>query len=104
MAVEFSNDDLLKEQVGRYAKVIVKYYADWCGSCKLFSSKYQRLSNDTSFSHITFIALNAEGNPESRKMAGVYTLPFFATFRNGQLQKAISTTGENDVIKMLHEL
>ena len=39
-------------------KVVVKYFANWCGSCKLFSPKYKRLSNDERFSGITFLDVN----------------------------------------------
>jgi thiol-disulfide isomerase/thioredoxin len=35
-------------------KVVVKYFANWCGSCKLFSPKYKRLSNDDRFSDVVF--------------------------------------------------
>lgn len=104
MAVETSDDALLKQQIGQHARVIVKYYADWCGSCKLFSPEYKKLSNDERFQGITFLDVNAEGNPESRKMAGVNTLPFFATFKDGQLLKTISTTKAEALVEMLREL
>ena len=66
MSVELSNDTLLPAQIAQHGKVIVKYYADWCGSCKLFSPKYKRLSGDERYSDILFIDVNAEENPESR--------------------------------------
>jgi thiol-disulfide isomerase/thioredoxin len=104
MAVEVSSDELINGQIGNHAKVVVKYYADWCGSCKLFSPKYKRLSADERFLGITFLDIDAEHNPEARKMSGVDTLPFFATFRNGKLLSAKSTAKEESLVEMLNEL
>ncbi len=85
-------------------KIIIKYYADWCGSCKLFAPKYNRLSNDERFAGITFLDVNAETNPEARALAGVDNLPFFATFKNGQLVEGMATAKEETVVAMLERL
>jgi thioredoxin 1 len=85
-------------------KVIVKYYADWCGSCRLFAPKYNRLSNDERFQDITFLDVNAEQNPEARKAAGVSNLPFFAVFKNGELLEGATTSKEEYVVEMLQKL
>ncbi len=104
MAVEISNDEVFKTQLASNAKVVVKYYADWCGSCKLFSPKYKRLSGDERFTDILFLDINAEHNPESRKIAGVDTLPYFAVFKNGELIKALSTTKEENFVELLSSI
>ena len=85
-------------------KVVVKYYADWCGSCKLFSPKFKRLSEDERFKDIVFLDVNAEQNPEARKMAGVDNLPFFATFSQGKLVEAKSTSKVDVFLEMLSKL
>ena len=104
MAVEIANDETLKTQLSEHPKVVVKYYADWCGSCKLFAPKYKRLSGDERFAGTLFLDIDAEHNPEARKLAGVDTLPFFATFKNGELVKAQSTAKEETLVEMLSAL
>lgn len=104
MAVEISNDGLISSQIESNGKVVVKYFAEWCGSCKLFSPKYKRLSSDERFTGITFLDIDAEHNPEARKLAGVDTLPFFAIFKDGVLLQAKSTSKEETLVEMLNEL
>jgi thioredoxin 1 len=98
------NDQNFKETLEQNEKVVIKYYADWCGSCKLFSPKFKRLSDDERFNGITFVNVNAEENEEARKFAGLDNLPFFATVKNGQLVEASATSKEEYVVGMLERL
>jgi thioredoxin 1 len=104
MAVVLLTDADFQANIEQHDKVIVKYYADWCGSCKLFAPKFKRLSNDERFAGIEFIEVNAETSPEARKAAGVDNLPFIATFKNGQLLKGDATSKEEFVVEMLEAL
>jgi thiol-disulfide isomerase/thioredoxin len=101
MAVTLHTDSDFVQALNANEKVIVKYFADWCGSCKLFAPKFKRLSNDERFAGIAFLEVNAEVSPEARKLAGVDNLPFFATFKNGQLVAAQSTSKEENVVDLL---
>jgi thioredoxin 1 len=86
-------------------KAIVKYFAGWCGSCRLIKPKYKRLSDDERFKDaIAFLDVDAEESPELRKLAGVSTLPYFAIFQNGQLVKGISTSKEEAIVELLQQL
>ena len=104
MAVTLHTDSDFTQALQANEKVIVKYFADWCGSCKLFAPKFKRLSNDERFAGIAFLEVNAEVSPEARKLAGVDNLPFFATFKNGQLIAAQSTSKEENVVELLQGL
>ena len=97
-------DSNFAEQLSTNEKVIVKYFADWCGSCKLFAPKYKRLANDERFADITFLDVNAEENPQARAAANVSNLPFFAIFRNGQLLETLSASKEEAVVELLGKL
>ena len=85
-------------------KVIVKYYADWCGTCRLFAPKFKRMSSEEQYQDILFLDVNAEKNPGARKLAGVDNLPFFATFKNGRLAEGTATSKEEKIIEMLQNL
>jgi thiol-disulfide isomerase/thioredoxin len=104
MSVFKATDADFESVLSSSQKTIVKYYADWCGSCKLISPKYKRLSDDERFTGIQFLEVNAEENELARKKDGVSNLPFFAIFQGGNLIEAASTSKEDAVISMLQNL
>jgi thiol-disulfide isomerase/thioredoxin len=103
MSVEpISDNDLQQEQLTGPA--IIKFYADWCGSCKLISPKFKRLSEDAQYEGIQFLETNAEKNPAVRKWAGVTNLPFFATVKDGKIVEASMAGKEEKIVDMLNKL
>jgi thiol-disulfide isomerase/thioredoxin len=103
MAVILTNDNDFSTQLEATPVVVVKYFADWCGSCKLFAPKYKRISNEEGYAGITFLDVNAEENPEARKAAGVDNLPFMAVFKNGKLIEGAATSKEEYLRTMIEK-
>jgi len=104
MAVLTVTDADFERIIQENDKVVVKYFAGWCGSCKLFAPKFRRLSENETYSGVTFIEVNAEENEQARKAAGVNNLPFLATFENGVLKTGKPTSKEERAVEMLNEL
>lgn len=104
MAVLPATDSEFPLLLQEHQNVIVKYYADWCGSCKLFAPKYRRLSENDLYSNVTFLDVDAENNPDARSLANADNLPFFAIFKNGSLVDGSATAKEETVVKMLEKV
>ena len=82
MLIELETDTL-QEVIGAHSKVMVQYSASWCGNCRIMKPKFKKYSSEND--NITFVIIDAEKNPESRKLANVSNLPTFAAFVDGQL-------------------
>jgi len=90
--------DTLQDVIAQNEKVIVQFSAGWCGNCRIMKPKFKRMS--TEYEGMTFVIIDAEKNPESRKLANVSNLPTFAAYQNGTL---IDQTQTNKV-EVLAEL
>ena len=99
--VVHSTDTDFSQNLSNNTINVVKFYADWCGTCKLFSPKFKRISEDERFKEVGFLEVNAEENPEIRKAAGVNNLPFLAVFKNGQLLEGVATGKEDALIQLI---
>ena len=94
--VEELNHDNLAEIVADNQTVIVQYSAGWCGNCRIMKPKFKKLSTENEAA--TFVIVDAEKFPESRKLADVSNLPTFATFVDGKFAGQ-TQTNKFDVLK-----
>lgn len=104
MAVTIANDQNFKQLISDNPMVVVKYYADWCGACKMFAPKYRRVSDEEQYKDIVFLDVNVEENPDARHAAGVDNLPYLAIFKNGQLIEGSASGKEEYLRKLLEKL
>ena len=82
-------EDNLAEVVAKDETVVVQYMASWCGNCRLMKPKFRKLATENE--NATFLLVDAEKYPESRKLAKVDNLPTFAAFKNGELVNQVQT-------------
>jgi len=92
---ELSQDNL-SEIVSNNKIVVVQYSAGWCGNCRIMKPKFKKFASEKQ--DATFVMVDAEKYPESRKLAKVDNLPTFATFVNGELVNQ-TQTNKADVLK-----
>lgn len=92
------NRDNLNEIVSNNETVIVQYMATWCGNCRIMKPKFKKLASENE--NATFILVDAEKYPNSRKMATVDNLPTFATFKKGSFVNQVQTN-KFEVLKEL---
>ena len=82
-------EDNLAEVIAGNDTVVVQYMASWCGNCRVMKPKFKKLAGENE--NTVFLLVDAEKNPNSRKLAKVDNLPTFATFRNGALVNQVQT-------------
>ena len=92
------NEDTLEKLVQANNKVVVQFTAGWCGNCRIMKPKFKKLSVE--HEAVTFVMIDAEKNPASRKLAKVDNLPTFAAFENGVLKNQVQTN-KFEVLKNL---
>ena len=68
-------------------KIIVDFYTDWCGPCKMMKPIFERVSKQfrDENSDVQLYTMNAEKNSEISSMYGVRAVPTIKTFNNGNV-------------------
>lgn len=101
MLQELENDTL-QEVVANNDTVIVQYSASWCGNCRIMKPKFKKLAGENE--NLSFVIVDAEKFPESRKLANVNNLPTFAAFKGGKLVNQVQTNKIDGLIDLLNEV
>jgi thiol-disulfide isomerase/thioredoxin len=95
------NADNLRDIVQNEETVFVQYSAGWCGNCRIMKPKFKKLASEQEGT--SFVVVDAEKFPESRKLAKVDNLPTFAAFRNGELINQVQTNKFDVLKELIHE-
>lgn len=101
MLLELDQDNL-QEIISSNNKVAVQYSASWCGNCRIMKPKFKKLSTEKE--DITFVIVDAEKFPESRKLANVSNLPTFAIFAEGKLVNETQTNKSEVLTDLVNEI
>ena len=96
--VQELEQDNLSNIIADNKTVVVQYTATWCGNCRIMKPKFKKLASENET--VTFVIVDAEKFPESRKLADVSNLPTFATFKGGSFKGQVQTN-KFEVLKEL---
>ncbi len=74
------------EVIGSDMPVLVDFWAEWCGPCRIVAPVVDELADEYS-SKVKFAKLNVDDNPRIAGQYQVMSIPTFAVFQNGELKK-----------------
>lgn len=94
--------DSLQDLVEGNDTVLVQFSASWCGNCRIMKPKFKKLAEENE--NLTFVVVDAEKFPESRKLANVSNLPTFAAYKNGKLVNQVQTNKIDGLIDLINEV
>lgn len=67
--------------------VLVDFWAEWCGPCKMIGPALEEISDEMS-DQITIVKINIDEHPETPGKFGVRSIPTMILFKDG---KAVET-------------
>ena len=77
-------------------KILVDFYADWCGPCKMMSPIIDEIAEE--IENITVGKVNVDENPEIASKYGIMSIPTIIIFENGMPQKKfIGLTSKSEI-------
>jgi thioredoxin 1 len=76
--------DFLDEVIHSDVAVLVDFYADWCGPCRMLALVLEGLARELA-GQVKIVKVNVDDEPELAQHFRVQSIPTLLTFRDGQL-------------------
>ncbi len=84
MAVKHVTDeDFEKEVLKSEVPVIVDFWAEWCGPCKMMGPVFEKLSGDFP-GKLKFAKLDTDENQATAAKYGIMSIPTLLVFKDGR--------------------
>ena len=80
--------DFAADVLHRDGTVVVDFWAEWCGPCKMVSPVLEEIAAENSGT-LAVIKLNIDENPAAAREYQVMSIPMMAVFQNGKIVKQI---------------
>ena len=72
-----------KEVLDSKVPVLVDFYADWCGPCRVLGPVLEELAQETPNAKI--VKVNVDDSPQLAGQYGVSSIPNLLVFKNGRI-------------------
>jgi len=83
MAGKVTDGDFKKEVLESNIPVLVDFWAEWCGPCKMLAPTLDELSKDFS-GKVKIVKMNVDENPAMPSALGIRGIPTMILFKNGE--------------------
>ena len=84
MEYRFTRDNFDTEVVNSDVPLLIDFYADWCGPCKMMGPIVEELAGEYD-GKIKVGKVNVDEQPELAQRFGVRSIPYFAFIKNGKI-------------------
>ena len=98
MSVKVFNENNFDEEVKKdKGTVLVDFYADWCGPCKIMSPVIDNIAEENE--NIKVGKVNVDESPSLAEEFQVMSIPTIVVFKNGTITKTFVGITDKEEIK-----
>lgn len=97
---KLTNDTFEKEALAAGKPVLVDFYADWCGPCKMLAPVVEEIANESEQYRVC--KLNVDDAPDIAARYGVMSIPTLIVFKDGQAAgRTVGVQSKQTILNML---
>jgi thioredoxin 1 len=87
------------EEIVQADKILVDFYAEWCGPCKMIGQIFEDLQDE-----IEVLKVNTDEFPDLAQKFGVMSIPTVLLFKNGsEVDKFIGLRSKDEIIEFVNK-
>tara|TARA_B100001741_G_scaffold287429_1_gene264920 strand:+ start:123 stop:452 length:330 start_codon:yes stop_codon:yes gene_type:complete len=102
--VDFKDSSFKEDVLDSDKPVLVDFWAEWCGPCKMLTPTINELADEYTGKAIVG-KLNVDENPTIAAEYGIRSIPSLLFFKDGKVQKQImGAVAKSDIAEALDEV
>jgi len=86
--ITLTDTNFNEEVKGADGPVLVDFWAEWCGPCKMIAPILEEIANEQA-GKIRIAKLNVDDAPETAQQFQVMSIPTLILFKDGEVQKRV---------------
>ena len=98
--IHYNNEDF--DELKNEGTVLVDFYADWCGPCKMIAPILDELSEERN--DIKIVKVNVDNSSDIATKYGIMSIPTMILFKDGkEVNKNVGFLSKDEVINFINE-
>jgi len=94
----------LQEKINKGEKLIIEFWAEWCGPCRMMKPIFERISNENT-SDVQMYTMNVDMNREVGASLGIRSIPTIKVINGGEVTETkVGMLNKGQLKDMLTEL
>ena len=104
MAIHFTDENFNEEVLASNIPVVVDFYADWCGPCKMLAPVIEALAGELE-GKVKIGKLNVDDAPETARQYGIMSIPTLLYIKNGEVvNKTVGVLSKEEIEQVINSL
>jgi thioredoxin 1 len=101
--VKVTDANFESEVKGAGGPVVVDFWAEWCGPCKMISPALEEIAKEMQ-GKVTIAKLNVDENPSVAETYGIRSIPTLMLFKDGKMASSkVGAAPKNELKKWITE-
>ncbi len=102
MANNITDDTFEEEVLKSNIPVLVDFWAEWCGPCKMLTPIIEELAKEFQ-DKVKIVKLNIDQNPNTPSTVGIRSIPTMTIYKNGKLvDTKIGALPKNSIVEWIN--
>ncbi len=100
MKIIHAEDATFENEVKADIPVLVDFYADWCGPCKMLAPVLEEISSERN--NVKIVKVNVDNAEKVAQKFGIMSIPTLIVFKDGNpVSKKVGLCSKDEIMDMI---